>query len=65
MFEKTGIKDNVTDEICSLARKHGLNKVEEDVNTLLFFDIVNLDGPADQELLKSIHREGVLIYEKV
>lgn len=98
MFGKTGIKDNVIDEICSLARIHGLNTVilfgsrarndfkersdidlavsggdiaafmldiEEDVNTLLFFDIVNLDGPADQELLKSIHREGVLIYEKV
>lgn len=98
MFEKTGIKENVIEEICFLARKYDLNKVtlfgsrargdfkersdidlavsggdiaafmldvEEDVNTLLFFDVVNLDGPADQELLKSINKEGVLLYEKV
>lgn len=39
--------------------------VEEDVNTLLFFDIVNLDGPVENELRDSINKEGVLIYEKI
>lgn len=39
--------------------------VEEDTSTLLFFDVVNLDGVVQKELLESIEREGVCIYEKV
>lgn len=39
--------------------------VEEKTSTLLFFDIVNLDGVVQKELLDSIEREGVCIYEKV
>lgn len=39
--------------------------VEEKTSTLLFFDIVNLDGVVQKELLDSIEKEGVCIYEKV
>lgn len=38
--------------------------VEEDIPTLLFFDVVNLDGPVQPELLASIHQDGVVLYEK-
>lgn len=37
----------------------------EDVNTLLFFDVVDLDGPIQQELLESIEAEGKVLYEKI
>lgn len=33
--------------------------------TLLCFDIVNLDKPVQDSLLKSIVDEGVVIYEKI
>ena len=39
--------------------------VEEETQTLLTFDVVNLDGSVQQELLESIAREGCVIYEKV
>ena len=39
--------------------------VDELTDTLLKYDFVNLDGPVQPELLESIQREGVLIYEKV
>lgn len=39
--------------------------VDDETETLLMFDIVNLDEPVQQELLKSIEREGIVIYEKV
>ena len=29
------------------------------------FDVVNLDEPVQQELLDSIKREGVVLYEKI
>ena len=32
---------------------------------LLQFDIVNLDGAVQKELLDSIQKEGILIYEKL
>lgn len=38
--------------------------VQEDAATLLFFDIVNLDSPLQNELRAAIHQEGVLLYEK-
>ena len=37
----------------------------EEAPTLLGFDIVNLDGAAQDELRETIRREGVVIYEKV
>ena len=39
--------------------------VEEKTSTLLFFDIVNLDGAVQKELLDSIEKEGVCVYEKI
>ena len=39
--------------------------VQEMTSTLLFFDIVNLDGVVQKELLESIETEGVCIYEKI
>lgn len=39
--------------------------IDDEIETLLMFDIVNLDEPAQSELLDSIYSEGVMIYEKV
>ncbi len=39
--------------------------VEVETHTLLPFDVVNLDGSVQRELLESIAREGCVIYEKV
>ena len=39
--------------------------VDELTDTLLKYDFVNLDGAVQPELLESIQKEGVLIYEKV
>ena len=36
-------------------------QVDEEVSTLLEFDIINLDGRVQKELLESIRREGVLL----
>ena len=38
---------------------------DDDVYTLLFFDIVDLEKPVQPELLKEIERDGVVLYEKV
>ena len=34
----------------------------EDVRTLLCFDVVNLDGPVQPELLNAIEKEGDVLY---
>ena len=39
--------------------------VQEETRTLLFFDIVNLDKPVQDELFESISRDGITIYEKI
>ncbi len=39
--------------------------LDEDVNTLLRFDVVDLNRPIDKDLRKSIEREGIIIYEKI
>ncbi|MBR4944341.1 MAG: nucleotidyltransferase domain-containing protein [Peptococcaceae bacterium] len=39
--------------------------VEEETPTLLKYDIVNLDGPVQEELLASIAKEGKVLYEKI
>lgn len=39
--------------------------VDELTSTLLQFDIVNLDGTIQKELLDSIQEEGMIIYEKI
>lgn len=38
--------------------------VDEETQTLLEFDIVNLDGDMQDELRESICREGRILYEK-
>lgn len=40
-------------------------EVDEQVSTLLKFDIVDLGGMVQPELLESIEREGIVLYEKV
>ena len=39
--------------------------VEEETPTLLMFDVVNLDKEVQQDLLDSIKKEGVVLFEKV
>lgn len=39
--------------------------IEEDTETLLKFDVVNLNGSVQDDLRRSIEREGRIIYEKV
>lgn len=39
--------------------------VDEETSTLLEFDIVDLSLPISAELLESIDREGIVMYEKV
>ena len=39
--------------------------VEEETSTLLRYDFVDLDRNIQEELLKSIEKEGILIYEKI
>ena len=36
----------------------------EIVPTLLMFDVVDLDEPCNEELLESIKRDGVVLYEE-
>lgn len=98
MMEKTGIREQVLEEICSLAQKYDVQKVilfgsrargdykrtsdidlavkggeferfaldvDEETFTLLKYDIVDLDREVQPELLKSIEKEGVVLYEKI
>ncbi|MCD8222372.1 MAG: nucleotidyltransferase domain-containing protein [Clostridiales bacterium] len=37
--------------------------VDEKTSTLLFYDIVNLDRKVQKELLESIEKEGIVLYE--
>ena len=39
--------------------------IEEEVSTLLSFDIVDMDGSVQEELVDSIKREGKVLYEKI
>lgn len=39
--------------------------LEEEVRTLLFFDVVDLDRGISSELQREIDRDGVVMYEKV
>ena len=38
---------------------------DEDIPTLLMFDVVDLDKPVQSELLEEIRKDGVVIYEIV
>lgn len=39
--------------------------VDDLTSTLLQYDIVNLEGAVQKELLDSINKEGIVIYEKI
>ena len=39
--------------------------IEEEVNTLLAFDVVDLQKDISEALLDSIQKDGVVIYEKI
>ena len=39
--------------------------VDEETSTLLRFDVVDLDGSVQKDLLDSIKEEGVILYEKI
>lgn len=37
---------------------------DENIHTLLMFDVVDLDGHISEELRSEIERDGIVIYEK-
>lgn len=39
-------------------------EIDDYVDTLLMFDIVDLDGAIQNELLQAIKKEGIVFYEK-
>lgn len=39
--------------------------VDDEIRTLLMFDVVNLDEPVQKPLLQAIESEGVILYEKI
>ncbi|WP_407457804.1 nucleotidyltransferase domain-containing protein [Fibrobacter sp.] len=39
--------------------------LEEKADTLLSFDVINMDGVASRKLKDNIQREGVLLYAKI
>ena len=38
--------------------------IDEQINTLLMFDVIHLDGAMQSELRDVIEKEGIVIYEK-
>ena len=42
-----------------------LEFIDDDLNTLLFVDVVDLDSGVSPELAKEIERDGVVLYEKI
>ena len=51
--------------VSTIAASRALEPLDETTSTLLEFDIVDLDKPVRKELLESIKREGVVLYEKI
>ena len=41
------------------------NAVDETIDTLLLFDIINLDGELDEDFQAEIARDGIILYEEV
>lgn len=39
--------------------------IDDEIRTLLMFDVVNLDEPVQEELSEAIRREGQILYEKL
>lgn len=44
---------------------HFVIDVEEDTSTLLEYDFINLNTNMQEELIQSVRRDGVKIYEKI
>lgn len=40
-------------------------EIDEEISTLLMFDVVDLDATVQKDLLNSIKKEGILLYEKI
>lgn len=40
-------------------------EIDENTSTLLEYDIINLNDRVSEELMESIDREGITIYEKI
>ncbi len=40
-------------------------RVDDEIQTLLMFDVVDLDKPVQAELLEEIRRDGIVLYEKI
>ena len=97
-YKNTGIREQVIEEIKSIAKKCNIDKIilfgsrargdfkkrsdidlavsgektdeftiltDEETSTLLKYDIVDLNKPVQKELLESIKKEGVVLYEKI
>lgn len=58
-------KSDIDLAFCGGKSSRFILSVDGETSTLLEFDIVDLDKPVQPELLESINREGVVIYEKV
>ena len=39
--------------------------VDDEIRTLLMFDVVDLDGHVQKTLSDSIEKEGIILYEKI
>ena len=49
---------------CSGDMVHFTLDVDDVIPTLLMFDVVNLDGPVQPELLEAIRQDGIVLYER-
>ena len=38
--------------------------IKENINSLLMFDVINVDDKISQDLRKEIERDGIIIYDK-
>lgn len=98
LAERTGIHNNVLQQICQFAKQYNIDTVilfgsrargdfkkrsdidlavsggnipafslaiDEETDTLLKYDVVNLDKHIDKALIDNIKKDGVIIYEKV
>lgn len=60
------IKSDVDIAVCGCDNfSDFLIDVEENVWTLLSFDVINMDEPISGELRREIQRDGVILYEKI
>lgn len=51
--------------ICEMIMTQGRRGNMTETSTLLKYDIVDLDASVQKELLESISKEGIVIYEKI